>query len=215
MKDVVLALPGIALTIVCWGAYGSVLHRGQALLGDRLKPLMCVGLAYVIFAIILPTRDPVIDGQVGWRLEFSRHQLEHGGRDLWRVWRVGDHSGVGQRWQTDLRDAVGVRWSADCQRPGVDVLSGAQTARRRGASPVLSGRSHHGRHRCRDGPDLRTQGTGQGTARRRKGRRLRPARRRSSRLPATRRGALRQSAADTRRRDPDSCTTRIESPAEV
>jgi hypothetical protein len=55
MKDVVLALPGIALTIVCWGTYGPVLHKGQALLGDRLKPLMCVGLAYFIFAIVVPT----------------------------------------------------------------------------------------------------------------------------------------------------------------
>jgi hypothetical protein len=55
MKEVLFALPGIALTIVCWGTYGSVLHRGQMHLGDRLKPLMCIGLAYFIFAIILPT----------------------------------------------------------------------------------------------------------------------------------------------------------------
>jgi hypothetical protein len=54
MKEVLLALPGIALTIVCWGSYGSVLHRGQYFLGDRLKPLMCIGLAYFIFAIVLP-----------------------------------------------------------------------------------------------------------------------------------------------------------------
>jgi hypothetical protein len=54
MKEVVLALPGIALTIVAWGSYGSVLHKGQAELGDRLKPLMCIGLAYFVFAIVLP-----------------------------------------------------------------------------------------------------------------------------------------------------------------
>lgn len=54
MKEVLLALPGIALTIICWGSYGSVLHRGQAELGDRLKPLMCIGFAYFIFAIVLP-----------------------------------------------------------------------------------------------------------------------------------------------------------------
>ena len=65
MKDVVLALPGIALTIVCWGAYGSVLHKGQALIGDRLKPLMCVGLAYVIFAIILPAVILSSTGKMG------------------------------------------------------------------------------------------------------------------------------------------------------
>jgi hypothetical protein len=54
MKDVLFALPGIALTILCWGAYGPLLHNGQSLLGDRLKPLMCVGFAYFVFAIILP-----------------------------------------------------------------------------------------------------------------------------------------------------------------
>lgn len=56
MKDVFLSLPGVALTIFCWGAYGSVLHKGQHDLGgNRLKPLICVGLAYFVIAIILPT----------------------------------------------------------------------------------------------------------------------------------------------------------------
>ncbi len=55
MKEVIFALPGIALTILCWGAYGEILHKGQAGLGnDRLKPLICVGLAYFIVAIIVP-----------------------------------------------------------------------------------------------------------------------------------------------------------------
>jgi hypothetical protein len=54
MKEVLFALPGIALTVLCWGTYGSLLHRGQLHLGDRLKPLMCIGLAYFIFAIVLP-----------------------------------------------------------------------------------------------------------------------------------------------------------------
>lgn len=55
MKEVLFALPGIALTILCWGAYGPVLHKGQAGLGgDRLKPLICVGGAYFIVAIIVP-----------------------------------------------------------------------------------------------------------------------------------------------------------------
>jgi len=55
MKEVLFALPGIALTVLCWGAYGTVLHKGQhALDGDRLKPLICVGAAYFIVAIIVP-----------------------------------------------------------------------------------------------------------------------------------------------------------------
>ncbi len=55
MKEVLFALPGIALTVLCWGSYGTVLHKGQhALDGDRLKPLICVGAAYFIVAIIVP-----------------------------------------------------------------------------------------------------------------------------------------------------------------
>lgn len=54
-KDVLFALPGILLTMLCWGTYGPVLHKGQELLGsDRLKPLICVGGAYFIIAIIIP-----------------------------------------------------------------------------------------------------------------------------------------------------------------
>lgn len=46
---------GIALTGFCWGIYGPVLHRGQtAMSGSRLRPLMCVGLAYFVIAVILP-----------------------------------------------------------------------------------------------------------------------------------------------------------------
>ncbi len=56
MKEVLLSLPGIALTVVCWGAYGSVLHKGQHFLNEnRLKPLICVGLAYFVVAIIVPS----------------------------------------------------------------------------------------------------------------------------------------------------------------
>ena len=66
MKDVMFALPGIALTVLCWGAYGPVLHNGQAELGgSRLKPLICVGLSYFIVAIILPVSLLAIQGKLG------------------------------------------------------------------------------------------------------------------------------------------------------
>jgi hypothetical protein len=45
----------IALTIVSWGAYGPVLHKGQAAMHhSRLRPLICVGLAYFLIAVIVP-----------------------------------------------------------------------------------------------------------------------------------------------------------------
>lgn len=55
-----LALPWIALTIVCWGMYGPVLHRGQMAMVDdaggtsRLRPLICVGLAYFVIGVVVP-----------------------------------------------------------------------------------------------------------------------------------------------------------------
>jgi hypothetical protein len=68
MKDVLFALPGIALTILCWGSYGPVLHKGQeGLEGDRLKPLICVGLAYLIVAVIVPSVWLASTGKMsGW-----------------------------------------------------------------------------------------------------------------------------------------------------
>ncbi|QDU87833.1 hypothetical protein Pla175_12000 [Pirellulimonas nuda] len=50
-----LQLASIATVIVCWGAYGPVLHRGQAgMQGSRLRPLVCVGLAYFAIAVVVP-----------------------------------------------------------------------------------------------------------------------------------------------------------------
>lgn len=69
MKDVIAALPGILLTVLCWGAYGPVLHKGQTAMGmDRMKPLICVGIAYFLIAIIVPTMWLATTGKLqgGW-----------------------------------------------------------------------------------------------------------------------------------------------------
>ncbi|MGY8770879.1 MAG: hypothetical protein ACKVH8_20910 [Pirellulales bacterium] len=66
MKQLLLMFSGIALTAVCWGSYGIVLHKGQDLLNnDRLKPLICVGFAYFIVAIILPAAYLASQGKLG------------------------------------------------------------------------------------------------------------------------------------------------------
>jgi len=45
----------IALTIVCWGSYGPVLHKGQAAMHhSRMRPLICVGMAYFVIAVVVP-----------------------------------------------------------------------------------------------------------------------------------------------------------------
>jgi hypothetical protein len=51
----VCRLLAILLAVVSWGAYGPVLHRGQAAMHhSRLRPLLCVGLAYFAIAVVVP-----------------------------------------------------------------------------------------------------------------------------------------------------------------
>lgn len=46
---------GICLTAISWGAYGPILHRGQSKMANsRLRPFICVGLAYFFVAVIIP-----------------------------------------------------------------------------------------------------------------------------------------------------------------
>jgi hypothetical protein len=45
----------IAVTAICWGSYGPLLHRGQMHMdGSRLRPFLCVGLAYFAIAVVVP-----------------------------------------------------------------------------------------------------------------------------------------------------------------
>ncbi len=43
------------MTALAWGAYGPTLHRGQmAMAGSRLRPFICVGVAYFLIAVLVP-----------------------------------------------------------------------------------------------------------------------------------------------------------------
>ncbi len=49
------ALPFIALTVLCWGMYGPVLHRGQeAMEHSRMRPFLMVGFAYFVVGVVVP-----------------------------------------------------------------------------------------------------------------------------------------------------------------
>ena len=37
-----------------WGLYGASLHRGQTALGNPLKAMLCVGVAYFLIAVLVP-----------------------------------------------------------------------------------------------------------------------------------------------------------------
>jgi hypothetical protein len=54
-ESLMKVIASIALVVVSWGAYGPVLHKGQMKMGgSRLRPLICVGLAYFAIAVVLP-----------------------------------------------------------------------------------------------------------------------------------------------------------------
>ncbi len=45
----------IGVTAVCWGCYGPLIHQGQVRMGgSRIRPFMFIGLAYFLFAVLLP-----------------------------------------------------------------------------------------------------------------------------------------------------------------
>jgi hypothetical protein len=55
LAGLVMVPLSIALTAVCWGRYGPVLHKGQMKMdGSRLRPFLCVGLAYFVIAVMVP-----------------------------------------------------------------------------------------------------------------------------------------------------------------
>lgn len=37
-----------------WGIYGPILHKGQVQLGNPLRALLCVGLAYFLVGVLVP-----------------------------------------------------------------------------------------------------------------------------------------------------------------
>lgn len=44
----------VAGAVLSWGLYGVSLHRGQVSLGNPLRALLCVGVAYVLIAVFVP-----------------------------------------------------------------------------------------------------------------------------------------------------------------
>ena len=51
----VMVILYILLAAFCWGCYGPVLHKGQMKMdGSRLRPLFCIGMAYLAIAVVVP-----------------------------------------------------------------------------------------------------------------------------------------------------------------
>ena len=48
-----------------WGLYGPALHRGQVQLGNPLRALLCVGVAYFLIGVLVPVVSLWYQEQMG------------------------------------------------------------------------------------------------------------------------------------------------------
>src|ERR1700740_2701168 len=51
--------------VLSWGVYGPVLHKGQTQLGNPLKALLCVGVAYFLIGVLVPVVGLSSQGGLG------------------------------------------------------------------------------------------------------------------------------------------------------
>ena len=47
-----------------WGFYGAMLHRGQVSLGNPMKALLCVGIAYFLLGVLWPVGSLATQGNL-------------------------------------------------------------------------------------------------------------------------------------------------------
>ncbi|MBL8226958.1 MAG: hypothetical protein JNL98_00710 [Bryobacterales bacterium] len=55
---------------LAWGMYGPTLHKGQVQLGNPLRALLCVGMAYFLVGVLVPVAMLSSQGQLnGFKME--------------------------------------------------------------------------------------------------------------------------------------------------
>jgi len=54
----------VAGAVLSWGAYGALLFEGQTQLGNPLKALLCVGVAYFLIGVLIPVVGLSAQGQL-------------------------------------------------------------------------------------------------------------------------------------------------------
>jgi hypothetical protein len=50
--------------VLSWGLYGPALHKGQVALGNPLRALLCVGVAYFLIGVLVPVAALASQGQL-------------------------------------------------------------------------------------------------------------------------------------------------------
>ena len=54
----------VAGAVLSWGAYGALLYEGQTQLGNPMKALLCVGVAYFLIGVLIPAAALGSQGQL-------------------------------------------------------------------------------------------------------------------------------------------------------
>ena len=49
---------------LAWGLYGPALHNGQVLLGNPMRALLCVGVAYFLIGVLVPVAALLSQGSL-------------------------------------------------------------------------------------------------------------------------------------------------------
>jgi hypothetical protein len=53
----------VAGAVLSWGVYGAMLHQGQVKLGNPMRALLCVGVAYFLVGVVVPIITLMAQGQ--------------------------------------------------------------------------------------------------------------------------------------------------------
>ena len=53
----------VAGAVLSWGVYGAMLHQGQVKLGNPMRALLCVGVAYFLVGVLVPVVVLFAQGQ--------------------------------------------------------------------------------------------------------------------------------------------------------
>ena len=50
--------------VLFWGTYGPALHKGQVAIGNPLRALLCVGVAYFLIGVLVPVAALLREGEL-------------------------------------------------------------------------------------------------------------------------------------------------------
>lgn len=54
----------VAGAVLSWGIYGAMLHKGQIALGNPMRALLCVGVAYFLIGVLIPAATLASQGEL-------------------------------------------------------------------------------------------------------------------------------------------------------